>query len=169
MSIPSCRSYLWISECHSSLLCNRSRKNEGKEIRLFSSRADEKSLLDEAASPRDGGSVGLRAVMVRAMRAFGGNALAVRVRNRSRCAQHLRSRALFGWKTRRKGVAIGVSGHLPVTVMARQNEDTRQGTASGNCRSGDIAVGPRRDPPLRRELDRPFPSVRSTPPRDLIS
>ena len=39
-----------------------------KEIRLFSSRADEKSLLDEAASPRDGGSVGLRAVMVRAMR-----------------------------------------------------------------------------------------------------
>jgi len=48
-----------------------------KEIRLFSSRADEKSLLDEAASPRDGGSVGLPAVMVRAMRAFGGNALAV--------------------------------------------------------------------------------------------
>ena len=49
----------------------------GKEIRLFSSRADEKSLLDEAASPRDGGSVGLRAEIVRAMGAFGGNALAV--------------------------------------------------------------------------------------------
>ncbi len=66
-----------------------------KEIRLFSSRADEKSLLDEAASSRDGGCVGLRAVMVRAMRAFGGNALAVRVRNRSRCAQRESSRTLF--------------------------------------------------------------------------
>jgi len=52
-------------------------RKEIKEIRLFSSRADEKNLLDEAASPRDGGSVVLRALMVRAMRAFGGKALAV--------------------------------------------------------------------------------------------
>ena len=81
----------------------------------------------------------------------------------------LRSRALFGWKTRRKGVGIGVSGHLPVRVTARRNEDTRQGTACGNYRSGDIAAGPRRDPPPRRQLDRPVPSARSTPPRDLIS
>ena len=81
----------------------------------------------------------------------------------------LRSRALFGWKTRRKGVGIGVSGHLPVRVTARRNEDTRQGTASGNYRSGDIAAGPRRDPPPRRQLDRPVPSARSTPPRGLIS
>ena len=68
-----------------------------------------------------------------------------------------------------KGVGIGVSGHLPVSVTARRNEDTRQGTASGNYRSGDIAAGPRRDPPPRRQLDRPVPSARSTPPRGLIS
>ena len=84
-------------------------------------------------------------------------------------AQRSRSRALLGWKTRRTGVGIGVSGHLPVRVTARRNEDTRQGTASGNYRSGDIAAGPRRDPPPRRQLDRPVPSARSTPPRDLIS
>ena len=32
--------------------------SECKEIRLFSSRADEKRLLDEAASPREGGASG---------------------------------------------------------------------------------------------------------------
>src|SRR5450755_3912119 len=68
-----------------------------------------------------------------------------------------------------QGFAIGVSAYLPVMVMARRNEDTRRGTASGNCRSGDIAAGPRRDPPPRRELDRSVPSVGSTPPRGLPS
>ena len=87
------------------------------------------------------------------------------MRNRSRCAQRLRSRALFGWKTRRKDVAIGVSGYLPVRVTARRNEDTRRATASGNCRSGDIAAGPRHDPPPRRGLDRSVPSAGSTPPQ----
>ena len=62
---------------------------------------------------------------------------------------------------------IGVSGTYPSGT--RRNEDTRRGAASGNCRSGNIAAGPRRDPPPRRQLDRPVPSARSTPPRDLIS
>ena len=83
-------------------------------------------------------------------------------------AQRSRSRA--SWAGRRgEGVGIGVSGHLPVRVTARRNEDTRQGTASGNYRSGDIVARPRRDPPPRRQLDRPVPSARSTPPRDWIS
>ncbi len=140
-----------------------------KQTRFFASRSRCEKPLGRCVSPRDGGSVGLRGAIVAAVRPVDGVGPAVGLRNRSPCAQHLRSRALFGWKTQRKGGAIGVSGHLPVRVMARRNEDTRQGTASGNCRSGDNAVAPRRDPPRRRELDWPVPSARSTPPRDLIS
>ena len=106
--------------------------------------------------------------MVAAVGRVGGNGPAVCARNRSQGAAFEKP-PLFGWKTRRKGVGIGVSGHLPVRVTARRNADTRQGTASGNYRSGDIAAGPRRDPPPRRQLDRPVPSARSTPPRGLIS
>ena len=60
-------------------------------------------------------------------------------------AQRSRSRALFGWKTRRKRVGIGVSGHLPVRVTARRNEDTRQEprpatTAVGTSRQGRVVI-----------------------------
>src|SRR5262245_35986164 len=68
-----------------------------------------------------------------------------------------------------QGVAIGGSGYRLIRVTSRQNEDTRRATASGNCHSEDIAARPRRDPSPRRELDRPVPAARSTPPRGLIS
>ena len=50
------------------------------------------------------------------------------------------SRVLCGLKTRYNRFVIGVSGYFPVGVTARRNEDTRRAAASGNCRSGDIAV-----------------------------
>src|SRR5262245_50938246 len=106
---------------------------------------------------------------VAAVRAVDADGPSMLVRNRYRCAQRLRSRALFGWRTRRKGVTIGVSDDLPVRVTAHRIEDTHRGTVSGNCRSGGIAAGPPRDPPPRRGFDRSVPTARSTPPRGLRS
>src|SRR4051795_8226880 len=80
-----------------------------------------------------------------AMRAVGGNAPAVSGGDRSRCAQRLRSRALLGWKTRRKMSQAAVEVTYPLELRHAETrilaEQPRPATATvRTSRQGRVLI-----------------------------
>ena len=107
--------------------------------------ADAKSLLDEASSPRDGGSGGVQSAIVGTVRPVDGNGPVVYLRNRSQCAASEKPRPLWLGDAA-QCTAIGVqlicpSGlrHAETRVLA---EEPRPATAAvGTSRLSRVVIG----------------------------